>query len=270
MDSYTKIEQHPDFFSKMLVSIQLEAKTIFFSRKWLIYLFMVLIPLFFQLFSSDPLGGNSPEEALISDIVLGIQLLFFSFGCLFLALPISSDEITDNVIDLYLIRPIPRYMLYFARWIVLMVSLIILNTLISLIYYLYFQLLDPSSTGISGLIDSVNLIFQILIFYSLASLVYGSLFLFVGFLGRRGLTIGTILAIFELFFVRLLFLRDNANMPATNLQVIADELFGKLYTYNVPTNVVLPDLTTSLLYVIITTILFIAAGMYYFRRKQIN
>jgi len=257
-------------FSKFVVSAQYAAKAIFYSKKWFIYILMVFIPLFYGLFLTDPLGGQNANQAFIVNVVLGIQLLFFSFGCLFVALPISSDDITDNVIDLFLTRPIGRPLLYFARWCVLIVGLVIINLVIGLVYFSYYQLADPNTSGLQGFADSIELFFKVIIFYIVASFVYGSLFLLIGFIGKRGFTIGILLAVFELFFLRFFFLEDNALMPVTNLQVIADGLFGDLYNYIVPPTVILPDITASVLYIIVSTILLVSVGILYFRKKQIN
>ncbi|MHA2362836.1 MAG: hypothetical protein ACXAC7_02680 [Candidatus Hodarchaeales archaeon] len=261
-------ERMPTSMDKMRVTGELAFKTIFYSKKWIMYTIIALIPLFYTLFVEDKLlGAVDGSEAFIG-IVLVQFYIFFTFGCLFLALPVSSDEISDNVIDLYIIRPVRRELIYISRWIVLMISIILVNFLIATIYYTYYQFMDPNVDGVSGIIDNINMLFYALVLIIAFSLIYGSMFLFIGFIGEHGFTLGVLAAIFELFITGFLFLNDNPYMPRTNLQVIASELFpDKYFEYTVSG---VPDLFTSILYVIVSTVLFVAVGVYYFQNKEIN
>ncbi|MFX0114439.1 MAG: hypothetical protein ACFFB3_07815, partial [Candidatus Hodarchaeota archaeon] len=90
---------------------------------------------------------------------------------------------------------------------------------------------------------------------------------FVGFIGNRGFTLGVVLAIFELFLLSLLFLSDEPYIPRTNLQVIADDLFGSLYNYT-PKGA--EDLLFSWAYVGLLAVGSLVAGALYLRIRQFN
>ena len=79
MESYMDIDNisQEKNITKFVVSAQYATKAIFYSRKWFIYILMVFIPLFYGLFLTDPLGGQSADQAFIVNVVLGIQLFFF-------------------------------------------------------------------------------------------------------------------------------------------------------------------------------------------------
>ena len=98
-----------------------------------------------------------------------------------------------------------------------------------------------------------------------ATLSYSGIFLIVGFIGRRGFSLGVILCIFELFFLSLLFLEDEPYIPRTNLFVIADSLFSPTFTYN---SSKAPDLLFSLGYVAFMGIIWFILGAYYIKRRQ--
>ncbi|MFX1512799.1 MAG: hypothetical protein ACFFCQ_09455 [Promethearchaeota archaeon] len=260
------IENIPTELEKMLVSMNIAFKSLFRGRKWLVFTILSLIPLFLTLLIDDKLLGNRNAEYAFVDIFLGFQFfLFFSFGCLILALPISSDEISDHVIDLYLVRPVRREVLWASRWIVLNISLIVVNFGISLVYFLYFHFWDDSADFFSSVIDDAYLLVDAFFFILAASLVYGGLFLLVGFIGRRGFALGVMLAIFELFFLSLLFLSDEPYIPRTNLQVIADKVFDPVYTFDVDKA---PDFLFSLGYVGFVAVAIFLIGTYYLSNRQ--
>ncbi|MHA2272920.1 MAG: hypothetical protein ACXACI_13725 [Candidatus Hodarchaeales archaeon] len=262
MESITAV---PNELEKAIVSFQLALKSVFFGRKWIIFLVLGLFPLTFTLLVEDRLLGNPDARAAFVDLFIGFQyLLFFTFSCLILSLPMSADEISDHVIDLYLVRPIRREVLWGARWLAANVSVLLLNFSIAIIYYLYFHVVEED---FSGIINDLDLLSSAFIFLVAATLAYAGIFLFVGFIGNRGFTFGVTLAIFELFLLSLLFLADEPYIPRTNLQVIADDLFGNLYNYT-------PKGTEDLLYswgfVGLLAVVFFVVGAAYLRIREFN
>ncbi|HKZ42732.1 MAG TPA: hypothetical protein VJ044_17345, partial [Candidatus Hodarchaeales archaeon] len=151
----------------------------------------------------------------------------------------------------------------------------IANTVIALIYFVYLHLvaMDFNAEMTSEFINAINMIGDnlhlllksvVLVFYG--SLAYGGLFLLIGFIGNRAFTIGVVVALFERFFLSLLFLRDQPYLPLTNLSTIAGELFSPLYTY-APTQVV-PDFIVSQLYVVLLACIWAIAGLFLMRYKE--
>jgi hypothetical protein len=255
----------PNDLEKAIVSFQLALKSLFLGRKWIIFLILGLFPLTFTLLVEDRLLGNPDAKAAFVDLFIGFQyLLFFTFSCLILSLPMSADEISDHIIDLYLVRPVKREVLWGERWLAANVSVFLLNFAVAVVYYLYFHIVDDD---ISGIIDNLDLLSSAFIFLVAATLAYAGVFLFVGFIGNRGFTLGVILAIFELFLLSLLFLSDEPYIPRTNLQVIADDLFGSLYNYT-PKGT--EDLLFSWAYVGLLAVSSLVAGALYLRVRQFN
>jgi len=259
------VQTTPNSLEKAFVSFELALKSCFYSRKWLIFLILALLPLGITLLVEDRLLGNPTVRSAFVDTFIGFQfLLFFTFSCLILALPMSADEISDHIIDLYLVRPIRREMLWAARWVAGSVAVLILNFVISIIYYTYFHVVEED---FSGLIDDVDLLGKTSIFLVAATLAYAGIFLLVGFIGNRGFTLGVFLAMFELFLLSLIFLTDEPYIPRTNILVIADSLFGSLYNYD-PKGT--PNLFFSWGYVGLLALGSFVAGALYLRIREFN
>jgi hypothetical protein len=228
-----------------------------------------MLPLLLTLLVDDHLMGNVDAPSAFTDFYIGFFfMLLFNFGALMLALPLSADEISDNVTDLYLVRPIRREAFWLSKWIAVNLAIFTMNTLIALIYYTYFHLVDENTPFAEGFSENIALLINSLIFIFAASLTYGGIFLFVGFIGNRGFTFGIILALFEQFFLSMMFLADNKWIPRTNLLKIADKLFGKYFYYeDAPGGLSLFD---SWLYVIVFCIAFLFIGASYLRKRQFN
>ncbi len=257
---------------KLIISIKLAFRSLFFGKKWMVYTILALTPLLLTMLATDKLLGNDDAKAAYVDVFIGsILFLFFTFSCLLLSLPISGDEISDRFFELMIVRSIRRETLWLSRWIVVHVSVFLVNFGISIIYYVYFHLVDPNANIIDDLISDLHLLEGTAIVILAGTLVYGGLFLTVAFIGRKGLSIGILLAIFELFFLGILFLDDEPYIPRTNLQVIADKSFGPLYTYT-PSNPLktLPDVIFSWTYVIIVAAAFFLIGMMYLKYREFN
>ena len=115
----------------------------------------------------------------------------FTFGTLLISLPVSSDEVTDNVIDLYLVRPIRRDVFWTSRWITVNIGVFIINTAIVTFYWLYFNSVDEGTTGFyEGFLQIVlydtganhiglNTYWDMIILVAVATFTYSGLFLVI-------------------------------------------------------------------------------------------
>lgn len=251
-----------------ILSIQISLKTIIYSKNWIFYSILTLLPILFTLPVNDKLlGADSGTEAFLG-IVLRVQLtIFFTFGCLFIALPISSDNISDHTMDLFITRPIRREILYLSKWVALILCLVFFNFLIILSYYIYFQFFDPNLEFISGIMNNLDILFYVLIFIIAESLIYGSLFLIIGMIGSRGFSLGIFVAFFELIISNMLFLADDPNMPRTNLTVIAENLFNEFIDISTEG---LPSFEYSVTYLFVVSALLVILGIFFFKRKELN
>ncbi len=255
----------------LVLSINLAVKSLMFSKKWLLYAFLALVPMFLLSLTSNPLLQNANAKEAYVDLFIGsILFLFFTFSCLLLALPVSSDEISDRFFELILVRPVRKEVLWISRWIVTFASVFLLNFMIATAYYVYFHVVDGNAKMPNDLINNIYLLQSTALLLVAATLIYSGLFLTVAFLGRKGLGIGILLAIFELIFSNMLFLQDEPIMPRTNLQVIADEVFGSLFTYTPDSNKVAPELWFSWTYAFIAAVLFFIIGMLYLKYREYN
>ena len=257
---------HSDPFDHFKVITNISLRTIFSSKNWLFYLILSFVPLLFTIPVHDKLlGADNAVEAFLG-IMFTVQLtIFFTFGCLFISLPISSDEMSDHVIDLFVTRPIRRELLYVSKWLSLIFSLVIVNFLIIMVYFIYFILVDSKTTFIAGIFNNIDVLIKVVIFILLESLIYGSLFLVIGFIGTRGFSLGIFVAFFEIFISRMLFLETDPNMPRPNLQAIGEYLFSDYISK--PTSG-LPSVGYSIMYVTVVTILLVLLGIFYMRRKE--
>ncbi|MHA2104953.1 MAG: hypothetical protein ACW981_16110 [Candidatus Hodarchaeales archaeon] len=254
-------EDYPSLYRKMFVSFELSFKSLFFGRKWLIYILLALFPLAFTLLTPNRLLGNDTvEEAFVDLFLITAVFFFFTFGCLIISLPFSADEITDHLIDLYIVRPIPREGLFLSRWLAYHLALVIVNVFIAVFYYLFLHIvvIDFSGDLISEITSSLEMMYTnidvlaksfLVILYG--AIAYGGLFLLIGFIGSKAFTIGMIVALFE---------------RITNLQTIAAELFDPLFRYNPSTEV--PDFILSQFYLIFLAIVFLVLGLLFIRRKE--
>ncbi|MHA2098256.1 MAG: hypothetical protein ACW99A_06190 [Candidatus Kariarchaeaceae archaeon] len=261
-------EQQPKFSINLMLSL----RTLFSGRKWVIFVVISLLPMLISILASDPLFGNeTPKEAFV-DFFIGIFFLFlFGWGALVISLPISADDISDNMIDLYLVRPIRRDSFWLSRWIANFIGLFLLNLLIAFIYYLYFHLADTPEDIFSNL----SLMVSVMIFLVFATLTYGGLYLVVGSIGDRGFTLGVVLAIFEPYFLSLLFLQSSRYIPRNNVLKMADMAFGSSFDLDdqpPPLNSFPSSLTTlwAISYVLIFALIFLLLGTRYYRRRDFH
>jgi len=94
-------------------------KTVFYGKKWIIYIALSFISLFVIMLLEGPKGNfKDPTESFFNTMFEWLFPLIFIFGCLIFSLPLSADEISEHTIDLYLVRPIKREMFWLSRWIV--------------------------------------------------------------------------------------------------------------------------------------------------------
>jgi len=250
-------------------SIKMGFKTIFFGKKWIIYFVLAFINLLVIILLE---GSNAeykyPARSFVNMVFDWLFPFMFIFGCLILSLPLSVDEISDHTIDYYLVRPIKREIYWLSRWIVINIVVFCVNVIIYFIYFLYFHAY-ASDGSFSGLDSNLHIFGFIVILLIPATLIYSGLFLLVGMIGNRGLLLGLMLAIFEVFFVSLFVLSDNLYIPQTNLYKIAEELFIEYeYIEFEPPNDL--ELLNAWLYSIIFSITVFIGGAFYLRIREIK
>jgi len=263
---------------KLTNSIIIGFKTLFYSKKWIIYMIIALIFLpvriLIEIFIEGewPLEIKHPDEVFV-DVIF--DLLFptiFIFGCLFISLPLSADEISDHSIELYLVRPIKREIYWLSRWIVVNIVVYFVNIIIFLVYFLFCYAFAKQGLFV-GIEDNLEVFGGVAVLLFLATLIYSGTFLLVGMIGNRGLLLGFLLAIFELFFISWFFLSDNPYIPQNNIYKIANDVLPDYFTNkdlkqrNVPKELKLQD---AWIYVIIFPIVVFVMGAFYLRMREIK
>ncbi len=252
---------------KLINSIKIGFKTLFYSKKWLIYLALafVFLPVILIIEEFD-LEIKSPDEAFV-DVVFDVLFpVIFIFGCLLLSLPLSADEISDHSIELYLVRPIKREVYWFSRWIVVNVVVYCVNIIIYFVYFLFVHAFAKQGVFV-GMEENLLVFGKIAIILLLATLIYSGTFLLVGMIGNRGLLLSFMLAIFELFFISLLFLSKNPYIPQNNLYEIANDLLPNHVDFDTPNDL---ELRNAWIYVTIFPIVVFFGGAFYLRMREIK
>lgn len=253
---------------KWLMNYKLSFMTLISGRKWFIFLLISMFPILISVLSGTYLLGSDTPRAAFMDVFMGIfYLLLFGWGALVVSLPLSADEISDNMMDLYIVRPIRRDVFWSSRWLANFTGLFLLNDLIATIYYVYFHAVDDMSTIFSDL----DVLVEAFLFMFFATLTYGGLYLFVCSLGDKGFTLGVMLAIFEPYFLSLLFLDSSKYIPRNNLLRLADKIYGSDFTLdgfnNFPKSL---DMAWALSYVGIFALIFLIGGALYYRRREFS
>lgn len=255
--------------SHIAMSFELGTKSLIYSKKWLIYVILSLAPFVFSILNSNRLGaGNSTALQAFIGFAMTFQFgLFYEFGVLLLALPFSSDEITDHIMDLFLIKPVRKEIVYFTRYVVLVLASTIINGLLVIFYYIYYFLVARQD-----MFNNLGLLINVIFFFLLANILYSALYLGIGILGSKGFGIGVFVAILETFLLNLFFLSNDPSMPRTNLQIIANNLFGSNFSYTTQNRSIpyFASLTNAYLYIAVITIIFLAIGFYYFKSRDYN
>lgn len=252
--------------SKFTNSVGIGFKSIFYGRKWFIYLglqfFILAIILVF-----DTKGYADPGAMYTYYLFENIFPLVFVFGCLILSQPISADEISDKTLDLYLVRPIKRETYWLSRVVVVNTVVFLLNALIYLVIFISFMAFSKDGFSQSWN-DNYKFFLNTLVLLVAGTLTYSSLFLLVGMIGNRGFTLGLFLAIFEPIFLSILFLSGNKYIPQTNIMRIVYELYGEdVIGLGLNTDI---SYAYSWTYVLIFFVLVNIMGAYYLRRREIN
>ena len=248
-------------------SIIIGFKTIFYGKKWIIYLALSFVNLFIIMLLEGPKAKfEDPTESFLTSLFDWLFPLIFIFGCLLLSLPLSADEISEHTIDLYLVRPLKREVYWLSRWIVVNIVVFCVNIAIYFIYFLYFHAF-ASKGPFSSLSSDLDIFGKVAILLIPATLIYTGTFLLVGMIGNRGLLLSMILAILDIFLVSLFLLRDNLYLPQTNLNMIAEHLLKNHINIYTP-----DDLTVegAWLYSIIFSLIVFACGAYYLRIREIK
>ncbi len=262
---------------KLINSIKIGFKTLFYSKKWLIYMVLALIFLPVIILIEIVIEGGTikieyPDEVFVDIIFDMLFPVIFIFGCLLISLPLSADEISDHSIELYLVRPIKREVYWLSRWIVVNIAVYCLNIIIYFVYFLFCYAFAKQGL-FAGMEDKLWVFGGVAILLLLATLIYSGSFLVVGMIGNRGLLLSFILAIFELFFISMFFLSDSPYIPQNNLYKIANDLlpdhFMKedLKLRNVPKELNLQD---AWIYVTIFPIVVFVGGAFYLRMREIK
>ncbi|MCE7737266.1 MAG: hypothetical protein GPJ54_20425 [Candidatus Heimdallarchaeota archaeon] len=277
---YTEPTYDDSQFPKILLSAKLGLFTLLNGRKWMIYVFIAIFPILISWVSRDYLFGSPDADTTFIDVYVGFFYIFmFTFGAMLISLPVSSDEISDNVIDLYLVRPISRDAYWTSRWIIVNIGVFIINAGIVTFYWLYFNIVDE---GLSGLVDGLlqivfydsdanhigfNIYWNMIWLVTLASFVYSGLFLLVGSIGNRGFTIGMMIALLETFFVSLLFLSGSEYIPRTHLNNVTYDIFKRDQVADLQTDF---SMHYAYAYIVSFSLIFYLLGLWYFRRKEFN
>ncbi len=262
---------------KLINSIIIGFKTLLYSKKWLIYMVLALILLPVIILIEIVIEGGTieikdPDEVFV-DITFGILFpVIFIFGCLFISLPLSADEISDHSIELYLIRPIKREVYWLSRWVVVNIAVYCLNIIIFLVYFLFCYAFAKQGL-FADIRENLWVFGGVAVLLLLATLIYSGSFLLVGMIGNRGLLLSFMLAIFELFFISMFFLSDSLYIPQNNLYKIANDLLPDHFTKkdlkvrNVPKELKLRD---AWIYVTIFPIVVFVGGAFYLRMREIK
>ncbi|MCH8908458.1 MAG: hypothetical protein IH840_15330 [Candidatus Heimdallarchaeota archaeon] len=250
------------------VSTVIGIKTILNSKKWLIYLIIAFLPLIIVVLVGDPLiGEESAEEAFISFFLGFVYIWIFAFGVLLIVLPLSSDEISDHITDLYLVRPIRRETYWFSRVIATNVGVFSTTLLIALVYFLFFNLFDKPLE----IIDNIGILVKTTLFVFFASIVYSGLYLLVTSTKKSGFTYGIMFAVVEQFFLPFLFLADSRYIPKNVTLMIADSMFTNFdvqsYGINPASNF---TFTWAYQFAAVFTLLMLILGGWYYRRREFN
>ncbi len=252
---------------KLTNSIIIGLKTIFYGKKWLIYIALSFINLIAIMVIEGPNAKfEDPTESFLNVMFGWLFPTIFIFGCLLLSLPLSNDEISEHTLDLFIVRPIKREVYWFSRWIVVNIVIYCVNIAIYFIYFLYFHAF-ASKGSFSNLSSDFYIFSRIAILLIPATLIYAGLFLLVGMIGNRGVLIGLMLAIFDVLIVGLFLLDDILYLPQTNLNRIANNLLNKYIELPTPEDLTLED---AWLYSYLFSIIVFAFGAYYLRIREIK
>lgn len=251
---------------KLINSIKIGFKTIFYSKKWLIYIALafIFLPVIIIIEGGD-IKIKKPDEAFI-DITGILFPVIFVFGCLLNSLPLSADEISDHSIELYLVRPIKREVYWLSRWIVVNVAVYCMNIIIYFVYFLFCHAFAKQGL-FAGMGENLYVFGGVAILLLLATLIYSGSFLLVGMIGNRGLLLSFMLAIFELFFISMLFLSDSPYIPQNNLYEIANDLLPDHFDFDTPKDL---KLRNAWIYVTIFPIVVFVGGAFYLRMREIK
>lgn len=255
---------------KLINSIKIGFKTLFYSKKWLIYIalafiFLPVIILIEIVIEGGTIEIKKPDETFI-DITGILFPVIFVFGCLLISLPLSADEISDHSIELYLVRPIKREVYWLSRWIVVNVAVYCVNIIIYFVYFLFVHAFAEKGV-FAGIGENFYVFGGVAIILLLATLIYSGSFLLVGMIGNRGLLLSFMLAIFELFFISMLFLSDSPYIPQNNLYEIANDLLPDHFDFDTPKDL---ELQNAWIYVTIFPIVIFIGGAFYLRMREIK
>ena len=249
----------------LINSIKIGFKTLFYSKKWVIYVVLAFIFLpVIILNEGGSIRYEQPDEAFIDIAFSMLFPLVFIFGCLLMCLPLSADEISDHSIELYLIKPIKREVYWLSRWIVVNVTVYCVNIIVYFVYFLFTHAFATEGMFVA-IGENLDVFGGVAIFLLLATLIYSGTFLLVGMIGNRGLLLCFMLAIFELFFVSILFLSDSPYIPQNNLYEIANYILPDHVDFDTPLDL---KLGFALIYVTFFPIIIFFLGAFYLRMRE--
>ncbi|MFX1395272.1 MAG: hypothetical protein ACFFAH_17155 [Promethearchaeota archaeon] len=251
---------------KLITSIKIGFKTLFYSKKWLIYLALafIILPVIIIIEEGD-MKFENPDETFI--FITGTLFpVIFIFGCLLISLPLSADEISDHLIELYITRPIKREIYWLSRWIVVNISVYCVNIIIYFIYFLFCHAFAKQGL-FAGMGENFFVFGGVAILLLLATLIYSGTFLLVGMIGNRGLLLSFVVAVFELFIISMIFLSNSPYIPQNNLYKIANDILPDHYDIDTPKDLTLQN---AWIYVSIFPIVVFVVGAFYLRMREIK
>lgn len=255
-----------DQMPRLVNSMRVGFKTLFNGRKWLLYLAINALLLFIPMLAYDNSFDNFRQDYIFF-IFENIFPFIFVFGCLILSLPLSADEISDNVVDFYLVRPLKRETYWLSRWIVVNIAVYVVNAFLFFVYYVYYSLFATEGFG-QVFFQHIDLYGKMLVLLLSGTLVYSGFFLLIGMIGNRGFTLGIFMAIFEPFFISLLFLQNSPYIPQTNVMRIASVLFENEMAAYLSTDAV--SHLAAWIYTFAFSIVILFIGALYLRKREFN
>ncbi|MBA7557194.1 hypothetical protein ES705_49936 [subsurface metagenome] len=139
-----------------------------------------------------------------------------------------------------------------------------MNIIIYFVYFLFVHAFVEKGV-FAGMGENFYVFGGVAIILLLATLIYSGSFLLVGMIGNRGLLLSFMLAIFELFFISMLFLSDSPYIPQNNLYEIANDLLPNHVDFDTPDDL---ELLNAWIYVTIFPIVVFVVGAFYLRMRE--
>ncbi len=257
-------------YSNLLISTKLGMLTLVKGKKWMIYILFATVPILISWVSQDYLFSNNDVETAFLDVYFTFFFLFaFPFGIMLITFPVLTDEISEKIIDLYIVRPIRRDVYWTSRWITVNAGVFIINTVIVTFYWIYLNLVG---TGYNNIPDGFSNIFidgkiylKMLFLILLGTLTYSGLLLFTSSFNKHAFGLSMQVAIFDSIMSETLFLKGSEYIPRTHLNNITYYLFKGNQFEDLHTDF---SMLFAYAYLIAFSLLFYFVGIWFFNRKE--